>query len=154
MIPNSEFSDLREYTLSIFDKWERQIQDIPWDKDAEYQEVRKRWPKNITFKKISLDSLKHVNLFYTYSNALIHECKSLTNYPEDPEEILDEPFYASVISLDDGRKHLEMIYPLDFFKSICNESLNKLEKYYIKQKINPHTCFNSGTYWVEELSSK
>lgn len=150
-VTDPEFSHLREFALSLCDKWEPGSI-LMLDKDPDYQEVKDRWPSHISkpFASIKLDFLQHVHLFYTYRNFLFHELRKPGYGMELKED--KEPYYHSMTHLDDGRSSWELVYPLGFYENICETALKELRNYYIKDQVDPYSCFIFGTYWIKELN--
>ena len=153
-VPDTEFSQLREFAFTHADKW-HEGGEISIDKDPDYREVQKYWPKDKEYTKpiedVQLESLKHVHLFYTYRNSLIHELRK-PGYGMEHESD-KEPYYHSMTHIAEKETNSrELVYPLGFFKSICEESLTNIEKYYIDNRINPYDSFTFGSYWLEELN--
>ncbi len=90
-VAEPEFRDLREYAFSLCEKWgEGEVMYL--EKDPEFQDVKKRWPKDIPkpFKGIQIGYLRHVNLFYNYRNYLMHELRQ-PGYGMEFEDNI--PFY-------------------------------------------------------------
>jgi len=46
----------------------------------------------------------------------------------------------------------ELVYSVNFFKTISNNIVDKLEKYYIDNKVNPYSKYEFGTYWIKKLN--
>ena len=98
------------------------IRDSPYylRDDPKYEDVRKLWPKSHEHIKpinyIQLDSICHVQLFYTYRNSLVHELRKLGHGIEFKDDS-SEPYYHSILDIDKGG-HMtwELVYPLGFLK--------------------------------------
>lgn len=125
------------------------------DRDPGYREVQKLWPRDKEHIKpienVQLDSLRHVHLFYTYRNSLIHELRTPGYGIEFDKD--KEPFYHSMTDKDENEiTSWELVYPLAFFESICETALKNLETYYTSDRIDPYHFFTFGTYWIEELN--
>jgi len=151
--PDPEFSDLSKFAYSRFDAW-AQGEIIELDKDPDYTEVQKLWPKHKEHFKpienVQLDFLQHANLLYTYRNLLIHEMRK-PGYGIDlgnPKE----PFYHSMTHVENVTNTWELVYPVIFFESLCKTVLEELEKYYINNRIDPYHLFTFGTFWIAELN--
>jgi hypothetical protein len=122
--------------------------------DPEYKEIKRYWPKGQenyeSIKGVKLESLKHVYLFYTYRNSLVHESRNLA-YGIEEAALEKEPSYHGLITEDEGNIW-QLVYPLRFFENICETCLKNLEKYLNLNNINPYNSFNFGYYWKEELN--
>lgn len=155
--PDPDFSRLREFTFPIFDSW-KDGSIIKLNEDLDYEQVQKLWPKHSDHAKllgnVKLDFLRHDYLLYAYRNSLFHELRS-PGYGIESEKISkDEPFYHSMSHADTEQEEdtWELVYPLGFFKGMCRRMLEKLLGYYGENRIDPHSFFTFGTYWIEELN--
>lgn len=151
--PEPEYSKLRIFAFSAYEQWiSGDVIDL--GKDPKYEEVKKYWPKgqvnNECIKGVKLEALKHVHLFYTYRNSLIHELRNL-GYGLEEFSLEKEPSYHSM-KMEDGKDTWQLVYPLGFFENICETCLQKLKEYLISNTINPYNSFNFGSYWIEELN--
>lgn len=151
-VPDTDFFELREFALSRLGEWpEGEV--ICLDRDPDYFEVQKLWPKERECTKplgnLQLDSLRHVRLLYSYRNNLVHEMRKPGYGMEFPDD--DEPFYGSRLS-EESKSTWELAYPLRFFLSLCVRALIGLKTYYSENGINPYDCFVFGTYWIEDLN--
>lgn len=150
-VPDPTFSDLRGYAFSLFDQWsEGEI--IRLDRDPDFQSVKKHWPKDIPkpLEDIQIEFLQHVNLFYRYRNTMVHELRTPgygMELPGDPS-----PFYHSMTDTDTQQNTWELAYPLQFYEKLCEDAIDKLKDYYLKDRIDPYSCYLFGTYWIEELN--
>ena len=150
-VPDPEFSELRAYAFSLLDKWgEGEV--ISLNFDPNLQEIKKYWPKDIPkpLQDIQIDFLQHVNLFYRLRNSLVHELRKQGYGAEFPNDA--EPFYSSMTDLETNQKTWELVYPIKFYDNLCISALKNLKTYYLKDRINPYSCYTYGTYWIEELN--
>jgi len=151
--PEPEYSKIREFAFSTYKQWiSGSIVNL--EKDPEFEEVKNYWPKgqeNIEpIKGVSLSSLKHIHLFYTYRNSIVHELRNL-GYGIEELSLEKEPSYHAM-TMEDGKDTWQLVYPLGFFENICETCLKNLEKYLISNNINPYNSFKFGSYWKEELN--
>ena len=151
--PEPEYSKIREFAFSAYGQWPPG-EIISLERDPEFEEVKKYWPKgqeNIEpIKGVSLSSLKHIHLFYTYRNSLVHELRNLA-YGMEEVALEREPSYHGLITEDEGNIW-QLVYPLGFFENTCETCLKNLKEYLIFNNINPYNSFNFGSYWIEELN--
>ena len=151
--PEPEYSKLRKFAFSAYGQWPPG-KVIGLDTEPKYGEVKKYWPKgqanNECIKGVKLEALKHVHLFYTYRNSLIHELRNL-GYGIEELSLEKEPSYHSM-TMEDGKDTWQLVYPLGFFENICEPCLKNLKEYLIINAINPYNSFNFGSYWKEELN--
>jgi hypothetical protein len=151
--PEPEYSKLREFVFSAYGQWPSG-EIISLEKDPEFKEVIKYWPKgqanNECIKGVKLEALKHVHLFYTYRNSLIHELRNL-GYGLEELSLGKEPSYHSMI-MEDGKDTWQLVYPLGFFENICETCIINLKEYLILNNIDPYNSFKFGSYWKEELN--
>jgi len=150
-VPDPAFSDLRQYAFTLFDQWD-EGEVISLDKDPDFQEVERHWPKNIPkpFEDIQIEFLQHANLFYRYRNNLVHELREPGYGMEFPEDA--EPFYHSMMDGDTQENTWELVYPLGFYEKLCETAINNLKDYYMNDRIEPYSCYVFGSYWIEELN--
>lgn len=150
--PSPEFSKVRDYAHSLYDKW-KDWDCITLDRDPTYDEIKKLWPTSVTkpleIENIQLDFLKHSNLFYKYRNNLVHELREPGYGIEFKEDT--KPYYHSMHH-SENEMTWELVYPLGFYEHIINSAILSLREYYIKDQIDPYKSFNFGTYWLEELN--
>ena len=151
--PEPEYSKLREFAFSTYGQWPPG-KVVSLKKDPEFKEVKKYWPKgkenDEPIKGVKLESLKHIHLFCTYRNSLVHELRNLA-YGMEEVALEKEPSYHGLFTEDEGNIW-QLVYPLGFFENICATCLKNLEKYLTLNNVNPYNSFNSGYYWKEELN--
>lgn len=157
IVPDPEFSNLRQFAFSRLDQWE-EGNVIELDREPDYTEVQKLWPRDKEQAKpienVRLDFLRHDHLFYAYRNSLIHELREPGYGIEFSSMDANQPFYHHMTHLGKDKEIIswELVYPLGFFESICETVLKKLKTYYVNERINPYSFFTFGTYWKEELN--
>lgn len=151
--PEPKYEKIRKFVDSAYGQW------IPGyvvglEKDPEYQEIIKYWPKccvnSVIIKGIKLESIQHVHLLYSYRNSLVHEIRNL-GYGFEKISLEGEPSYNSMATLN-GEVTWELVYPLGFFEKVCEICIDKLNRYLTDNKINPYNPFKFGSYWIEELN--
>lgn len=159
--PDPAFEELRTFAFSQIDLWERG-KIISLEQDPTAESVKTHWPvekeHRLPIEGVSMDSLKHAHLFYTYRNSLVHEFR----HPGIPFEIRKDglPYYIG--RLPDSTEHpelesmmfseWELNYPLGFFKDLCLNALRTLGDYYTRNRIDPMSFFDYGSYWLTELN--
>jgi hypothetical protein len=151
-LPNNPFLNLRKYAKSLYDQWVEGA-DISLNRDPTFQEIKNLWPQDIpdSSKIIPLKSLQHINLFYQYRCTLVHELRKPGYGIENFDE--QNPSYHSMIDMESRRMTWELVYPLKFYEHLCETAVSKLRDYYLKNSINPYSCYPFGTYWIEDLNS-
>lgn len=150
-VPDPAFSSLRQYAFSLIDKWgEGEI--VSLARDPEFRDVKSRWPKEFQkpLEDVQIEFLQHVNLFYRNRNSLVHELSELGYGMEFTAD--DEPFYHSMSDTEGKSKSWELVYPLRFYEKLCETAISELRNYYLKDRIDPYSCYYFGTYWIEELN--
>jgi hypothetical protein len=155
-VPDPEFSKLREYAFSLFDTWSPGTL-FYLDKDPTLNDIKKLWPLNLPkpLENINLESFQHANLFYLYRSSLVHEIRE-PGYGMDFGRS-DEPYYHSMQTVEDLKSRSEnctweLVYPIDFYRKLCRNTIRELHKYYIKNRIDPYSSFTFGSYWIEALN--
>ncbi len=156
--PEPPFADLREFAYGKLTKWSPG-KIIMLNQDPDIKEVAKFWPSEKEHKKpldgVSIDSLQHIHLFYSYRNYLVHEMREPGYGFEHLQD--DEPYYISLTHLpkskDEGKKETwELVYPVLFLKKLIDTSMKNMKEYLIKNNINPYMSYTFGTYWINELN--
>ncbi len=149
--PDPKFSVLRKFIFSKIDNWKKGS-DIYIDKDLNINEIKKYWPKKISLSEkisgASLDSLKHIHLFYNYRNSLIHSFIALGTDLEVPEH--EEPYYWFLTSSN----HWDLIYPTEFLNKICKSLIENTETFLKENRIDPIEIIKSGRYWLKQLNKQ
>jgi hypothetical protein len=158
--PEPAFEDLRKYAAEKFSAWPvHASQIVNIDIDPDINAVTQRWPvekeHRMPIEKVSLESLQHCYLFYTYRNSLVHEFR----YPGRGMEFADNdyPYYHLMSELkgynDLAPPSVELVYPVRFFHQLCIDSLDHFEQYILRNNLNPYDYYTFGTYWIEELNA-
>jgi hypothetical protein len=150
-VPDPAFSNLRQYSFSLIDQWQEGML-IPLDSDPEFQEIKSKWPKEIQkpIEDISIEFLQHVNLFYRYRNSLVHELREPGygwDFTGNPN-----PYYHTMTDAESKSDTWELVYPLKFYETLCETAIKTLKGYYLQDRIEPYSCYNFGTYWIDELN--
>lgn len=150
-VPEPGFSNLRQYAFSELDKW-RGKDFVNISQDPDYNEVKKLWPKDIQkpLENIQIDFFQHVNLFYQYRNSLVHELRKPGYGMEFPEN--KEPYYHPMLDCETKQTTWELVYPTRFYDRLCETAIKKLNEYYMKDRIDPYSCYIFGTYWIDKLN--
>jgi hypothetical protein len=156
--PDPTFEKLRMFTKRNLEKWGNS-ELITLDRDLLYDDAKNLWPKNSEYKfpieNISLESLTHYELFYTYRNSLVHELHALSWLDRKSDE---EPFYMHVTSLGDDLEPIEecwsLNYPITFFRNILSEIIKGVEEYLLHNELDPYAMMNLGHYWLDSLNKK
>ena len=148
--PHPDFTNLREFVLPLFDQWK--MSESKFDVEPDFSQLKHLWPRNIQkhFADVYLESMQHLNLFYRYRNSLIHELRELGYGIESEKDI--EPFYQYVEHSSKSKHSWELVYPLRFYESLCQTAIKNLAIYYVKNRIDPYSFFQFGSYWIEELN--
>ncbi|MBI3738248.1 MAG: hypothetical protein HY258_04285 [Chloroflexi bacterium] len=161
LTPEPAFEALRLYAIKQYNSWI--IGDvITLDRDPSYIEIANLWPADNEYKfsikdnnrKIPLESLQHVYLFYTHRNSLVHEFRMLGLLSGDPAPSKNEPHYSALFH-DAGGDIItwELQYPLEFYRRITERCLTNLSEYLRRNQIDPVSFFTSNSYWISELNT-
>jgi len=146
-VPDPEFSQLREYAFSLYDRWQSG-ETVSLDRDPSLEEVKERWPRTLPkpIEDVCLESFQHVHLFYSCRNSLMHEFRE----PGYGMEFgpTDEPSYHSMMEPDSW----ELVYPVGFFRKLCETTLARISEYYLKNRIDPYSRYTFGSSWITALN--
>jgi len=157
--PDPAFEGLRLYVKTKFKSWSSG-ELVTLDRDLDYEETKKLWPQEKEYKipieDVSLDSLTHFHLFYSYRNSLVHELRPpSTSFDREHHQ---EPFYMHLTNFDAELKpkehHWVLNYPIKFFDNISRTLHKEIKEYFVKNEINPYDLFIFGEYWLESLNKK
>lgn len=85
---------------------------------------------------------RYVDLFYAYRNEMVHGFK-VPGYPFE-KDTDDVPYYHGLIG-----EPWQLVFPLPFFKYLCEEALKGLKKYLEDNNINPYDQYEFGHMWVK-----
>jgi hypothetical protein len=154
--PDDSFAALRKYCSEKMINWQPGDL-INLDKEPDITEINTLWPDEykkikIDSKEISVDSFSHAQLLYSYRNTLVHEFRE-AGYGIGSRNI-DEPHYHAMYGPESDSYTWEMVYSVNFFKKISDEIIVNLEQYYIKNKINPYSKYEFGTYFLALLNAE
>lgn len=149
-------NELKQYCEGLISNWPTG-EPITLNNEPRYEDMVGLWPKNYKVGgKIELDYLKHVNLFYSLRNSLIHENRPL-GYSFELFD-MSVPYYSSrgVIKRDDSGKLVELSHeafelshPVKFFYAIIKNSLDNMKQYFLENQVNPYNNFRFGSEWVD-----
>ncbi len=152
-LPDPEFQEIREEAMKRIATWTKSP--VPITNDPFVSEVIKKWPQKKDYKEpssdVSIDSLCHASLFYTYRCSLAHELMA----PGFSWDAIDEDYPYYIHGSDNFDKEWKerwlLVYPLHFFKSIADSCLRSLEKYLKHNQLDPYETQTFGEYWLESL---
>jgi hypothetical protein len=156
--PEPAFSGLRKFVIDEYSKWSSG-EIIRLERDPDIKDVMRFWPGEKEHKKplagISIESLQHIHLFYSYRNFLVHELREPGYGFESYRE--DSPYYLSFSHLpadgaEDEKETWELVYPVLFLKNLLCNCLKNMEIYLNDNNIDPYQSYTFGTYWIDELN--
>lgn len=158
LVPDPAFERLRRYATQKIEDWPNSWELIYLDKDPPRCEVDQHWPSIKEYKtpiqNVTIESLTHRELLYTYRNSLVHELRSPGYGMEFGDE--NEPFYHELSNIDGAGtpqvETIELVYPVAFFEKISSNILQHLSEYLKVNQLNPYDYYNFGTYWIEGLN--
>jgi len=151
------FEELRLFAKEEFIKW-TSGELVELSRDLQYDKVKKLWPSSSEYKilldGVSIDSLTHFHLLYTYRNSLVHQLRApSTSFDRDYH---DYPFYMHLTSLGPNLKpkehHWVLNYPVNFFTIISTTLFDTIKDYYLNSELNPYDMFITGNYWLDALN--
>lgn len=158
--PDPAFGNLRKWALAKYNQLPVHSGVLmPISQDPDFDDVKKEWPGSSDHRApiegIDLKSLTHINLLYTYRNALVHELRML-GYGMDFRENSVDPYYHGMTSVgeDPGLilSTVELVYPWRFVQQLCATGIAEIRSYFLDNRLNPYDSFVFGTYWLRELN--
>lgn len=158
-ITDPKFDELRLFASAEYKQWNKP-ELVELSSDLPFEVVKKMWPRDNEYKtlldNVSLDSLTHFHLFYTYRNSLVHTLRAPTTHLA--LEDIEYPFYAQLTSLRFDSEQTEynwiLHYPVNFIDRISTTLYEEIREYYIALELNPYDMFNVGHYWLDSLNKK
>lgn len=149
--PDPQFETLRIEINQQYNGWQSGNEIfISISNDPDFATIAAKWPKGADQSPIS--NMKHLELFYQYRNALVHELKPPGHGLFSPEENNDNPFYYPLSSESSKEIIWNLAYPVNFFQRLCCTSLLKLKKYLVDNQIDPYNSYTSGPFWLDSLN--
>jgi hypothetical protein len=158
LVPDPQFEDARKFARNLLTNWmPGEIKHL--EDDLEVDQIIPIWPTGKLEMRIlhgvSLLSIQHYHLMYSYRNSLVHEFKS-SGFPiEEFDEM--EPHYFHLTRNADSLLDLEHVwqlnYPERFFQLICEQCLASLRDYLHSNMIDPIDIYTEGSYFLEELNA-
>ncbi len=153
--PDPAYERLRDFAFGKLTTW------VPGrlihlESDPEVKQVKDIWPEVKDYQEPGnrdwrWESLQHANLFYKFRNNLIHEFRQLGDYHDLID--MEKPYYKhSYIGLDMVEQVWTLIYPRTFLKKLCEDSLEGVEEYLRKNRVDPTPFYTYGDFWLDELN--
>jgi hypothetical protein len=158
--PDPAFGHLRKWALDKYNQLPVHSGALMLiSEDPTTDEVRREWPTSAEHKMpiqgIDLPALTHVNLLYTYRNALVHELRML-GYGMDFSDTGEVPYYHGSSKIDENAelilKTVELVYSWRFLRNLCTTGITETRRYLTENGLNPYDSFAFGTYWLKELN--
>lgn len=155
--PAPQFNEVRNIGLKHLASWSqgelKKLKD-----DLDYNVVRSKWPKDKESSQplegVALESLQHVQLLYSFRNAVVHSFRPLGTDFEMPEDV--EPYYLSVSDSEgespDPHFHWDLIYPAAFFRALTESVFDNVERHTTDNEIDPIEVLKRGRYWLDPLN--
>lgn len=88
-----------------------------------------------------LKKCRYVELFYTFRNNLIHEFRE-PGYGIEMSQDGTTPYYHGMKD-----NPWQLVYPIGFFKRLCESILDSLPSHFRNNNITPHDQFEFGSLW-------
>jgi len=109
-------------------------------------ELVKSFPES---KKI-IKKHRHLDLFYSYRCALVHELRK-PGYGYE-FNYTAEPCYQGMTEVPTEKRTFQLTYPLKFFFRVCDECIHGLEQYFLRKGTSPLTAYEQrfGDAWITE----
>jgi hypothetical protein len=89
---------------------------------------------------------RHAELLYSYRCALVHE---FTEPGSSPQFRAGMPHYYGWGDAEDSTRWA-LIYPMEFFQSIAEQSLTNLKRYLLKSDVDPFSSFDDSQLWYRK----
>lgn len=94
-----------------------------------------------------VNNARYAELLYTYRNHLLHEFREPGQGMDLGVDRIPTPYYLGMDSLDTGQSSWELIFPVQFLRSLCEGCLNGLEAHLSANNLNPYDAYEFGTIW-------
>jgi hypothetical protein len=154
--PEPAYEELRSHVRNLLAGWPHG-EHVHLESDPFPSEIIKHWPQEkqyrVPIEGISIESLQHWNLLYTYRNSLVHSLQ-VPGHGLDGLGF-DEPFYIRVI-MDESEYGPPAIYHLAYpekhFELLCRNALKNVNEYLLANMIEPLQFIEGGSYFIAELN--
>ena len=138
---------------------------LPLDIDPFYSDIKDKFPRhskgNLSqLGKVDFKQLRHKNLLWLYRNSLVHEYRIPGDGIEPISRQLHNPCYQEIFTVSEDNmedlkivhKNFELLYPIDFFRQICEECLYSIADEYRIKNESPYEVYSEGEYWIPKFN--
>lgn len=158
-----EFEEMRQHVQGLLDRWPS-APSGPWaiTRDPMPDELLALWPKEGTsLKKLANvrchEQFCHVHLLYSYRNFLAHELREGGWHTPERGVAVPHYCYTKIAKQCSGgavshRERWLLYYPVDFFSTLAENCLCKLEEWLKAEHIDPYDYRQLGDFFLEELN--
>jgi len=94
-----------------------------------------------------VNDARYAELLYTYRNHLLHEFREPGHGMELGADIPPIPCYLGMDWPSTGQSSWELIFPVQFLRSLCEGCINGLEAHLSANNLNPYDAYKFGTMW-------
>jgi len=156
--PDPAYNTIREKVQKELSSWSNGDL-IPITRDIEAGIVGTHWPKDKHLANPVTGTpwahLKHLELLYSYRNALVHGFRPLGSDFEFTDD--DAPFYISTYTMKAQGTFAEvdywdLIYPSNFFRTLATSVLSGVKAHIEQIEADPIEVLKGGKYWVQALN--
>lgn len=134
----------------LYDFVERRIASWPYgqiirpDKDLLLEEVQ---PKSTQAEFKYVNNSRYAELLYTYRSHLVHEFREPGQGIDLGSDLPPVPYYIGMDRPCQGENSMELVFPVHFFRMLCEGCINELESYLSSRNVSPYDTYESETMW-------
>ena len=90
---------------------------------------------------------RYAELLYTYRNHLLHEFREPGRGPDLGADLPLTPYYLGMDSPNTGQSSWELVFPVQFLRSLCKGCINGLATHLSTNNLDPNDAYEFGTMW-------
>jgi hypothetical protein len=94
-----------------------------------------------------VNDARYAELLYTYRNTLLHEFREPGGGIELGADRPPTPYYLGIDWPDTGQSSWELVFPVQFLRSLCEGCIKGLETRLSINNLNPYDAYEFGAMW-------
>jgi hypothetical protein len=94
-----------------------------------------------------VNDARYAELLYTYRNHLLHEFREPGGGMDLGNDLPPTPYYLGMDRPGMGQSSWELVFPVQFLRSLCEGCINGLDACLSESNRNPYDAYEFGTMW-------
>jgi hypothetical protein len=94
-----------------------------------------------------VNNARYAELLYAYRNHLLHEFREPGRGMDLGVDLSPTPYYLGMDRLNTGQSSWELVFPVQFLRSLCEGCINGLETHLSANNLNPYDAYEFETMW-------